>query len=271
MLSKLMEGRKTRLEITDDEKVLANRKINIKKGFLQRDSYFLVGFCLTEITISMLIEETDGYTMGRRDEERVKRKRSLFIDDLKIYQESHRKLEVVNEMIVRASMATGVCYGVKNCVEVVLTKGKIIKGEGLAVLEEKMDALDPNKNEIYKFLRCEQADKIDVKRVMERVKKEIRKRLDHLTRLNLNDQNLTKAINCRVIPVADYVTNLCNLEKGDLDELDMTVRSVLRREGFHGIQSSDERLHSKRKVSKRFTVKQKLEWHATWLQQQTSG
>ena len=59
-----------------------------------------------------------------------------------------------------------------------------------------MDALDPNKNEIYKFLGCEQADKIDVKRVIERVKKEITKRLDHLTVLNLNDKNLMKAINC---------------------------------------------------------------------------
>ena len=40
--------------------------------------------------------------------------------------------------------------------------------------------------------------------------------------------------------------NVCNLGKGDLDELDMTVKSVLRREGFHGRQSSDERLYLKR-------------------------
>ena len=71
----------------------------------------------------------------------------------------------------------------------------MIKREGLTVLEEKMEALDPEKNEIYKFLRGEQADKIGVKRVMERVKKEIRKRSDHLNSLNLNDQNLMKAIN----------------------------------------------------------------------------
>ena len=122
----------------------------------------------------------------------------------------------------------------------------MINGEGLAVLEEKINALDPNKNEIYKFLGCEQAAKIDVKRVMERVKKEIRRRLDHLTGLNLNDKNLMKAINCRVIPVAGYVINICNLGKGDLDELDMIVKSVLRREGFHGRQSSDERLYLKR-------------------------
>ena len=101
----------------------------------------------------------------------------------------------------------------------------MINGEGLAVLEEKINALGPNKNEIYKFLGCEQADKIDVRRVMERVKKEIRRRLDHLTGLNLNDKNFMKAINCRVIPVAGYVMNVCNLGEGDLDKLGETNRN----------------------------------------------
>ena len=120
-------------------------------------------------------------------------------------------------------MDTGACYRVKKCAEVVFRRGKMIKGEGLTVLEETMEALDLEKNEIHKFLGCEQADKIDVKRVMKRVKKEIQKRLDHLTSLNLNDQNLMKAINCRVIPVACYVMNVCNLGKGELDELDKIV------------------------------------------------
>ena len=149
-------------------------------------------------------------------------------------------------MIVKASMDTGACYGVKKCTEIVFKKGKMIKGEGLTVLEEKMEALDPNKNEIYAFLGCEQANKIDVKRVMERVKKELRKRLDHLTSLNLNDKNLMKAIYSRVIPVASYVMNVCHLGKNELDELDKLVKNVLRREGFHGRQSSDERLYTKR-------------------------
>ena len=122
----------------------------------------------------------------------------------------------------------------------------MIKGEGLAVLEEKMDALDSNKDKIYKFLGCKHADKFDVKRIMERVKKEIRTRLDHLTGMNLNDKNLMKSINCRVMSVAGYVMNVCNLGKWDLDELEMTLKSVFRREGFHERQSSDERLYLKR-------------------------
>ena len=48
----------------------------------------------------------------------------------------------------------------------------------------------------------------------------IRKRLNHLTGLNFKDQNLMKAINCRVIPAAGYAINVCHLGKGYLDELD---------------------------------------------------
>ena len=246
VLIKLMKGWKTRLEVTQNGKVKTSRLLNILKGFLQGDSYTPVGFCLTEVPISMLLEETDGYKMGQKDEERVKRTHSLSIDDLKTYQENQQKLEIANETIVKASMDTGACYGVKKCAEIVFKKGKMIKGEGSTVLEEKMKALDPNKNKIYMFLGCEQANKIDVKQVMERVRKEIRKRLDHLTSLNLNDQNLMKAINSRVIPVAGYVMNVCHLGKNELDELHKLMKNVLQREGFHGRQSSDERLYTKR-------------------------
>ena len=148
------------------------------------------------------MEDTDGYMMGQEGERGVKRTHSLFVDDLKVYQENHQKLEVVNEIIVKASMDTGACYGVKKCAEIVFRKDKMAKGIGLAVLDEKMKASDPSRNENYTFLGCEQVDKINVKRVMERVKNEIMRRLDHLVGLHLNDQNLMKAINYRVIPVA---------------------------------------------------------------------
>ena len=129
---------------------------------------------------------------------------------------------------MKGSMDTGACKGVKDaeCAEIVYRKDKMIRGERLAVLEEKMDALDLNKNEIDRFLGCKQTDKTDVKRVVGRAKKEIRKRLDHLTELNVNDKNLMKAINCRVISVAGYVMNVCNLGKSDLDKLDMTCQKV---------------------------------------------
>ena len=84
--------------------------------------------------------------MGRKGEERLKRTHSLFVDDLKIYQENHQKLRIMNEMIVKASMDTGGCYGVKKCAEIVFRRCTMIKGGGLTVLEDKIEALDPNKN-----------------------------------------------------------------------------------------------------------------------------
>ena len=101
-------------------------------------------------------------------------------------------------------------------------------------------------NEVYKFLGCEQGDKIDVKRVIQRVKKEMMKRLEQLMRMNLSDENLVKAITSRVVPVAGYIMNMCNLRRGDIEELHMIVKNALRKEGLHGKQASDEGLYEKR-------------------------
>ena len=40
--------------------------------------------------------------------------------------------------------------------------------------------------------------------------------------------------------------NVFNLGKGDFNKLDMIVKRLLWREGFHGRQSSNERLYSKK-------------------------
>ena len=70
----------------------------------------------------------------------------------------------------------------------------MIKGEGLA---SKNGCVRPNKLG-------------PSKRVMKRVQKEIRKKQEHLKRLNMNEKNLIKAINCRVISHAGYVMNVCD-------------------------------------------------------------
>ena len=61
VITKLMEGWKTRLEVNENGKVSTSSKINIVKGFLQGDSYSPVGFCLTEVPVAMLIEEIDSW------------------------------------------------------------------------------------------------------------------------------------------------------------------------------------------------------------------
>ena len=107
VLRKLMSSWKTRLELNAGNHKVQSRWIRIRCRFLQGDSYSPVGFFLTEVPVTMLMEETTEYRMGPSRERLTKRTHSLFIDDLKTYQEGHKQMEVANEIIMKASDDTG--------------------------------------------------------------------------------------------------------------------------------------------------------------------
>ena len=122
----------------------------------------------------------------------------------------------------------------------------MVRGEGLEVLEERIKTMDPNENEIYKFLGIKKADGIKSKKVFERMKCEVKKRVTMLTNTELNDVNLVRAINTKVIPVAVYPMNVCKFTGGELKELDPVIKRELRSKNMLGMQASDERLYLKR-------------------------
>ena len=101
---------------------------------------------------------------GSRD---VSRTHSVFVDYLKVCQESHEILRDVNEFSVQVSHDTEACYGVSKYAEIVFERGKMVRGEGLGILEERTKTMDTDKNEIYQFLAIEQADGIKTKKVFE--------------------------------------------------------------------------------------------------------
>ena len=244
--SQLVEKWKTRLEIWSRGENLTSRWIDISCGFFQGDSYSPVGFCISEIPVCLLLQQSKGYRMGPPGCRDISRTLSLFVDDLKQYQENHETLQDVNEVIVQASNDTGACYGVTKCAEIVFEHGKLVRGEGLQVLEERMESMDPDENEIYKFLGIEQDDGIETKRVYERVKHEVTKRVRMLINTELDDINLVRAINAKVIPVAAYPMNVCKFSNRELKELDQVIKREMRSSNILGKQGSDERLYLKR-------------------------
>ena len=129
LILELMRKWRTRLEIWNGNEKVISKWIRILYGFLQGDSYSPVGFCVSEIPVCVLLQRSKGYRMGEPGNRNVKRTHSLFVDDLKVYQESHKALKNVNEMIVQASHDTGACYGVSKCAEIVFERGKMVKGK----------------------------------------------------------------------------------------------------------------------------------------------
>ena len=208
LIKELMRKWKARLEIMSSGENRTSLWIQILYGFLQCDSYSPVGFCISEIPVCILLSHSHGYKMREPGNCIMKRTRGLFVDDLKVYQESPNVLKNVNEIILQASHDTGACYGVSKCAEITSEHGKMVTGEGLQVLEERIKTMDPDENEICKFLGIEQASGIRAKTVFERVKEEVLKRVKMIANTELNDANLIKAINMKVIPVAAYETRL---------------------------------------------------------------
>ena len=127
----------------------------------------------------MLLQQSKGYRMGEPGNRNVSRTHSLFVDDLKQYQESHKVFEDVNEIIVQESHDTGACNGVLKCAEKVFEHGKMVRGEGLPVLDKQMETMDPDESVIYNFLGVEQADGIKTKVVFKRVRKKAQDASEH--------------------------------------------------------------------------------------------
>ena len=79
---------------------------------------------MSEVAVSMLLEETKGYRLGHPGERWTKTTHSLFINDLRPIKEA------VDEIIIKASRDIGAVYGVKKCAEVAFKRRKMIEGEG---------------------------------------------------------------------------------------------------------------------------------------------
>ena len=67
-----------------------------------------------------------------------------------------------------------------------------------------------------------------------RVKEEISRRMNIITRTELNEKNLVKATNTEVIPVAAYSMNVCKFTQSELMDLDQVIKSDLRKNNMLG-------------------------------------
>ena len=122
-----------------------------------------------------LLQQSKGNRVREPGNRNLSRTYSLFVNGLKQYQESHKLLKDVYQIIAQASHDTGGSYIVSKCVEIVFKHGKMMRWKGVPVLDEPIEIMDPDKNEIYKCLGVEQADGIKTKAVFERAKSKVEK------------------------------------------------------------------------------------------------
>ena len=84
-----------------------------------------------------------------------------------------------------------------NCAEIIFEHGRMVREESLQMPKEIMETMDPDENEIYKFLGIEQTDGIRTKTVFEKVNEEVLRRVKMIANTKVNDASLIKAINMK--------------------------------------------------------------------------
>ena len=189
IIKEIIKRWRTKLIVFDNQKMTESSWIQFKRGLLQGDSLSAIAFCISEIPVGILLDKSRRYRMGAPGDRNVKRTHSLFIDDLKVYQENEEVLEMVNDTIVQASYDTGARYGVTKCAEAVFKGGNMVKGKGLNIMTEKMKSMDPDFGDYYKFLGLEQSIGIDRKLVYNKVAEKVGEKMRHLVQYELNDKN----------------------------------------------------------------------------------
>ena len=141
------------------------------------------------------------------------------------------------------SQDTGMTFGVLKCAEVVYKRGKMTKGEGLQIDNNKAECLDPEDNEYYKFLGIEEGDGQLDEKAKERVIEECFKRVESLRRTELYERNMIKALNTMCMSGVTYVMNIVHFSRPELEHLDVRMRKTLKEMNWMDYKSSEERLY----------------------------
>ena len=109
-------------------------KIDIRRRIFQGDSFSLLLFVVVLIPLSIILNETDvGYVRSRNQ----KLNHLLFMDDLKPYAKSERKLDSLIQTVRIFSDDVGIVFGLYKCALLVLKRGKMVGTERIKLPDRK--------------------------------------------------------------------------------------------------------------------------------------
>ena len=226
IMKRLQSIWKTQLVVKNGNEKMTSRRIRFKRGFYQGDNLSPVGFCITEIPLGRKLAHRPGYQLGPRNNRGPKVTHFYFIDDLKVVEANEKELQETNMIVTGISQDTGMTFGVSKCAEVVYKRGKMTKGEGLQIDNNKAECLDPESAEYYKFLGIEEGDGQLDDKAKERVIEECFKRVELLRNTELYERNMIKALNTMCMSAVTYVMNIVNFSRPELERLDVRMRKT---------------------------------------------
>ena len=128
-LQKIMQ--QWRLSLTANDEDLG--EVNVKRGIFQGDSLSPLLFVLSMVPLSLTLKKVNAcYKWGKKE---YKLNHLLFMDDLKLYAKSEEQTNTLVRTVYVFSTDIGMEFGIKKCGILTIKRGKIVKSEGIKMLD----------------------------------------------------------------------------------------------------------------------------------------
>ena len=198
-------------------------KVEIKRGIFQGDSLSPLVFVLTLIPLTFILTKVKA--LYELSESKEKIDHLLFMDDLKFYSRSEKRLDSLVQTVCVFSEDIGMEFGIKKCAMLVMEKEKIVKSVGIELPDSKV-IKSLQEAESYKYLRILEVDKFLEEKIKLNVSKEYIRRLRKVLKSKMNGGNLVRGVNTLVVSLLRYSPAFVSWRKSELHAIDRETKKL---------------------------------------------
>ena len=170
----------------------------------------------------------------------------LFMDDLKLYSRSEKRLDSLVQTVRVFSEDIGMEFGIEKCAMLVMEKGKIVKSAGVELPDGKI-IKSLQHSESYKYLGILEADKFLKEKMKLNISREHIRRLRKVLKSKLNGGNLVCGVNIWAVSLLRYSAAFASWRKSKLQTIDTKTRKLFIIYGTLDPTSDVDRLYIPRK------------------------
>ena len=224
----IMENWSVRISIRVKDGYVESNLITLTNGILQGDSYCPDAYTLTMNVQSWVIRSSDGYKLAAPISSKITH--TLFIDDLKGYATTLRKLIYLLNIIRSRMEDAGLLWNAKKCKFMALKGGKFTYEDNITLSDGSViKCLGLNEN--YEFMGIPQRVKMDENALAEELLKTIKQRSHIIWSSDLSDVNKSVACNVFVNSTVEYYFWAVKFPLNAVREMDIAVRDNMNLTG----------------------------------------
>ena len=220
--------------------------ISLQRGIFQGDSLSPLLFCLCVSPLSLMLGKSQGFTSNYQLHPVT---HLMFMDDLKVYEQSSEMLAATVLQVENLSNALGMTLGLNKCATANMVEGKVGTGGSISVASGEMTEVEYGGS--YKYLGLSQLFLTSTTKTKTRVKREYFSRVRKTWESGLNSRNKVTMTNSWAVSVLRYFYGAMRWCGRDFIEIDRRTRKIMKQCGSHHANASVARLYIPRKAGGR--------------------